>query len=147
MDRVGHTNRLQHPGGSTLHWAAAPILIVQRSRSQLFLSIRFGGATAHTEKNRDDSFMIPSNCAWRVVVSMHSSKESSRFFSLSVEAVALPNLPQTFGFGGRERSKTGYAAPPLITRYFSVQSCNIINKVTAVSYTVYHTVVAVQQSL
>ena len=41
---------------------------------------------------------------------MRSSKESSRF--LSVEAVALPNLPQTFG--GRERSKRGYAAPPLV---------------------------------
>ena len=54
--------------------------------------------------------MIPSNCAWRVVVSMRSSKESSRFFS-DVEAVALPNLPQTFG--GRERSKRGYAASPL----------------------------------
>ena len=45
--------------------------------------------------------MIASNCAWRVVVSMRSSKESSRFFS--VEAVALPNLPQTFRVG-RERS-------------------------------------------
>ena len=53
--------------------------------------------------------MIPSNCAWRVVVSMRSSKESSRFFS--VEAVALPNLPQTFR--GRERSKRGYAVDPL----------------------------------
>ena len=54
--------------------------------------------------------MIPSNCAWRVVVSMRSSKESSRFFS--VEAVALPNLPQTFR--GRERSKRGYAVDPLV---------------------------------
>ena len=43
MDHVGHTN------------AAALILIVKRSRSQLFLSIRFGGATALTKKNRDDS--------------------------------------------------------------------------------------------
>ena len=51
--------------------------------------------------------MIPSNSACRVVVSMRSSKESSRLFS--VEAVALPNLPQTFRFGGRERSKRGYA--------------------------------------
>ena len=49
--------------------------------------------------------MIPSNYAWRVVVSMRILKESSRFFS--VEAVALPNLPQTFG--GRGRSKRGYA--------------------------------------
>ena len=56
--------------------------------------------------------MIPSNCAWRVVVSMRSSKESSRFFT--VEAVALQNLPQTFG--GRERSKRGYASRPLYTR-------------------------------
>ena len=53
--------------------------------------------------------MIPSNCAWRVVVSMRSSKESSRFFS--VEAVALPNLPLTFR--RRERSKRGYAVDPL----------------------------------
>ena len=50
--------------------------------------------------------MIPSNCAWRVVVSMRSSKESSRLFSVE-GPVALPNLPQTFG--GRERSKRGYA--------------------------------------
>ena len=57
--------------------------------------------------------MIPSNCAWRVVVSMRSSKEPSRFFS--VEAVALPNLPQTFG--GRERSKRGYAVDPLAMDY------------------------------
>ena len=42
------------------HWAAAPIPIVfvKRSRSQLFLSIRFGGATALTEKNRDVSFEL-----------------------------------------------------------------------------------------
>ena len=52
--------------------------------------------------------MIPSNCAWTVVVSM---RESSRFFS--VEAVALPNLLQTFR--GRERSKRGYALYLLIT--------------------------------
>ena len=58
-------------------WAAAPILIVQRSRSQLFLSIRFGRATASTEKNRDDSFELRMESA------------------------------QTFG--GRERSKRGYA--------------------------------------
>ena len=57
--------------------------------------------------------MIPSHNAWRVVVSMRLLKESSRLFS--VEAVALPNLPQTFG--GRERSKRGYAAPPLDTVY------------------------------
>ena len=50
--------------------------------------------------------MIPSNYAWRVVVSTHSSKESERFSS--VEAVAMHNLPQTFR--GRERSKRGYAA-------------------------------------
>ena len=53
--------------------------------------------------------MIPSNCAWRVVVSMRSSKDSSRFFT--VEAVALQNLPQTLR--GRERSKRGYASPLL----------------------------------
>ena len=47
----------------------------------------------------------------RAVVSnsMPQSKESSRFFS--VEAVALPNLPQRFR--GRERSKKGYASHPL----------------------------------
>ena len=49
--------------------------------------------------------MIPWIVAWRVVVSMPQSKESRRFFS--VEAVALPNLRQTFR--GRERSKKGYA--------------------------------------
>ena len=38
--------------------------------------------------------MIPWIVAWRVVVSMPQSKESRRF--VSVEAVALPNLPQTF---------------------------------------------------
>ena len=53
--------------------------------------------------------MIPSNCVWRMVVSMRSSKDSSRFFT--VEAVALQNLPQTLR--GRECSKRGYAAPPL----------------------------------
>ena len=37
--------------------------------------------------------MIPWIVAWRVVVSMPQSKESRRCFS--VEAVALPNLPQT----------------------------------------------------
>ena len=58
--------------------------------------------------------MIPSKSAWRVVVSMRSSKESSRFFT--VEAVALQNLPQTFG--GRERSKRGYASRPLPTAPF-----------------------------
>ena len=52
----------------------------------------------------------PSIYAWRVVVSMHISKESERFFS--VRAVALPNLPQTFR--GRERSKKGYANCPLV---------------------------------
>ena len=52
----------------------------------------------------------------RAVVSnsMPQSKESSRFFS--VEAVALPNLPQTFR--GRERSKRGYATP-LLVQYFN----------------------------
>jgi len=49
--------------------------------------------------------MNPSKYAWRVVVSMRISKDSSRFFT--VEAVALQNLPQTLR--GRERSKRGYA--------------------------------------
>ena len=43
---------LQHPGAWRQHRAAAPILIVKRSRSQLFLSIRFCGATAQTETIR-----------------------------------------------------------------------------------------------
>ena len=47
---------------------------------------------------------------------MRSSKESSRLFS--VEAVALPNLPQTFR--GRERSKRGYAVDPLLLIYCTV---------------------------
>ena len=111
VDRVGHTNRLQHPSGSI---GPPLILIVKRSRSQLFLSIRFCGATALTEKNRDDS-LIPSNCAWRVVVSIRSSKDSSRFFT--VEAVALQNLPQTLR--GRERSKRGYASPLLLSTILS----------------------------
>ena len=51
-----------------------------------------------------------SKYAWRVVVSMRISKDSSRFFT--VEAVALQNLPQTFR--GRERSKRGYAVYVLI---------------------------------
>jgi hypothetical protein len=55
--------------------------------------------------------MIPSKYAWRVVVSMRISKDSSRFFT--VEAVALQNLPQTLR--GRERSKRGYATPLLST--------------------------------
>ena len=55
--------------------------------------------------------MIPLNCALRVVISMRTSKESSRFFS--VETVALQNLPQTFR--GRERSKRGYASRLLLT--------------------------------
>ena len=49
-------------------------------------------------EDRDDSFELRSGA-------MRSSKEPSRFFS--VEAVALPNLPQTSR--GRERSKKGYA--------------------------------------
>jgi hypothetical protein len=53
--------------------------------------------------------MNPSKYAWRVVVSMRISKDSSRFFT--VEAVALQNLPQTLR--GRERSKRGYATPLL----------------------------------
>jgi hypothetical protein len=55
--------------------------------------------------------MNPSKYAWRVVVSMRISKDSSRFFT--VEAVALQNLPQTLR--GRERSKRGYATPLLPT--------------------------------
>ena len=115
VDRVavGHTvmhkNRLVTTAPQRQLWAAAPILIVQRSPSQLFLSIRLGRATALTETNLRRTVMIASNCAWRVVVCMRSSKESSRFFS--VEAVALQNLPQTFR--GRERSKRGYASPLL----------------------------------
>ena len=66
--------------------------------------------------------MIPSNCAWRVVlwsvvVSMRISKESSRFFT--VEAVALQNLPQTFR--GCERSKRGYASRLLSTHWYHNQ--------------------------
>ena len=53
--------------------------------------------------------MNPSKYAWRVVVSMRISKDSSRFFT--VEAMALQNLPQTLR--GRERSKRGYASPLL----------------------------------
>ena len=56
--------------------------------------------------------MNPSKYAWRVVVSMRISKDSSRFFT--VEAVALQNLPQTLR--GRERSKRGYASPLLTKR-------------------------------
>ena len=70
--------------------------------------------------------MIPSTacgCAWRVVVSMRSSKESSQFFIFSVDAVALHNLPQTFRFRGRERprperSKRGYST--LVASYRKV---------------------------
>ena len=45
----------------------------------------------------------PSIYAWRVVVSMHISKESERF--ISVRAAAAQNPPQTFRV--RERSKSG----------------------------------------
>ena len=54
--------------------------------------------------------MIPSNCAWRVVVSMSSSKESSRFFS--DEAVALPNLPQMPIRRARALEKGVRSVPP-----------------------------------
>ena len=50
---------------------------------------------------------MPNACL-PVPLSMPQSKESSRLFS--VEAVALPNLPQTFR--GRERSKRGTLATP-----------------------------------
>ena len=59
--------------------------------------------------------MNPSKYAWRVVVSMRISKDSSRFFT--VEAVALQNLPQTLR--GRERSKRGYATPLL----YPIRAC------------------------
>ena len=78
------------PAAGRQHWAAAPILIVKRSRLQLFLSIRFCGATALTEKNCDDSFEMRMESGG-LHAHLRSSKESSRFFS--VEAVALPNLP------------------------------------------------------
>ena len=59
MDRIGHTNRLQHPGGSIGDWAAAFILIVKRSRLQRFLSVRFCGATALTRYGvGDDSLPL-----------------------------------------------------------------------------------------
>ena len=54
----------------------------------------------------------PSICAWRVVVSMHISKESERF--ISVRAAAAQNPPQTFRV--RERSKSGYASRLLSAR-------------------------------
>ena len=66
--------------------------------------------------------MIPWIVAWRVVVSMPQSKESRRFFS--VEAVALPNLPQTFR--GRERSKKGYAVYVLS---IDNDRCKVVNTV------------------
>ena len=75
---------------------------MKRSRLQLFLSISEGsgfcGATALTEKNRDDpafemrmeSGGLHAQFEGIIVVSMRSSKESSRLFS--VRAVAPPNL-------------------------------------------------------
>ena len=100
------------------HWAAAPILIVQRSRSQLFSLRRFGGATALTEKNRDDSFelrmetsdsLVSMRSSKESLVSMRSSKESSRFFS--VRAVAPPNLPCRHSEGASARKGGTLAAP------------------------------------
>ena len=41
VDRVDHTNRLEHPDGSRAHSQ-----IVKRSRSQVFSPIRFGRASA-----------------------------------------------------------------------------------------------------
>ena len=113
VDRVGHTNRLQHPGARRQHWAAAPILIVNEALSLAAFLVDKVWRSHSSYGIRRRTVKIASNCAWpwRVVVSMRSSKESeSRFFS--VEAVALPNLPQTFR--GRERSKSGYAADLLV---------------------------------
>ena len=45
---------------------------------------------AEPQPQRTRTVMIPSNCAWRPPLSMRSSKESSRFFS--VRAVAPQNL-------------------------------------------------------
>ena len=70
--------------------------------------------------------MNPSKYAWRVVVSMRISKDSSRFFT--VEAVALQSLPQTLR--GRERSKRGYASP-LLTVYLTLQSTVVSTKYLA----------------
>ena len=59
-----------------------------------FLSARALGMSAEglaePQPQRRRTMMIPSTVAWRVVVSMPQSKESSRFFS--VEAGDAPNL-------------------------------------------------------
>ena len=101
MDRVDHTNRLQHPGG-IIGPPRTLILIVKRSRSQLFLSIRFGGARALTETIRWTPIKIRMESG-----GLHASIEGIITFRFTVEPVALPNLRQTLR--GRERSKRGYA--------------------------------------
>ena len=82
--------------------AAARILIVKRSHLQLFLSIRFGGATALT---------LTETIHWTPIKirmesgGLHASMEGIIMVLLRSEAVALPNLRQTLR--GRERSKRG----------------------------------------
>ena len=84
--------------GRRAHSHRAALSLAGRSFS-VFLSIRFGGATARTEKNRDDSFELRMESG-----GLHASiEESSRFFS--VETVALPNLPQTYSEGASARNR------------------------------------------
>ena len=78
------------------HWAAALILIVKRSRSQLFLSIRFCGATALTETIRWTHAWTHSR------TSIHTHFTEGR---------------------GRERSKRGCASPLLILGTTSTIAC------------------------
>ena len=103
VDRVEHTNRLHHPDGCT--WPPRTF----SSCSALVRSFSRREGLAHPQPQRRRIVMIPWIVAWRPPLSMPLSKESSWFFF--VEAVALPNLPQTFR--GRERSKKGYASHPL----------------------------------
>ena len=86
--------------------------------------------------------MIPSNYAWRVVVSVHSSKESERFSS--VEAVCghapMHNLPQTIPGGGanqwgRKRSKRRYAADVLVAREHTTIGARASKEVDRVGHT------------
>ena len=90
--------RRAHSHCETLSLAADLVYKVWRSHSSL---------TALTETIRWTPIKIRMESG-----GLHASKlkESSRFFS--VEAVALPNLTQTFR--GRERSKRGYAVYVLV---------------------------------